>query len=141
MQFRGVPYNRTQLRMTQEMIIDLYQTAVKNYSSFVENLDLLHITTEKSQEKSTEKAEDTLAAWIDGLHIDDAEDGEPRHAHHRCGRYNVASINHAQLELYRCSHCQNPSAILRRCSGCGKTRYVTEFLFFIKSDLGPFKTT
>lgn len=122
MQFIDVPVKKTQLHLTREMIIRLYPGAAKNYASFIENLDTLHITTEKSQEKSAEKAEDTLAAWIDGFHIDDAEKGEGGHYRHRCGTYKVASISKTNLELYRCSHCESPSAVLRKCGGCGKTR-------------------
>ncbi len=32
------------------------------------------------------------------------------------------SILNENTQLYRCSWCTNPSAILRKCSGCGKAR-------------------
>ena len=31
-------------------------------------------------------------------------------------------VNPNTVELYRCTWCKNPSAALRKCSGCGKTR-------------------
>ncbi|KAK7683476.1 hypothetical protein QCA50_013310 [Cerrena zonata] len=123
LEFMNIPNKKTQLRLTREMIMHLYTPAVKNNTFFIEKLDTLHITTEKSQEKSTEKAEDTLAAWIEGLQIDDAENGELGQYHHHCRTYKVAMINKADLELYRCSHCENPSAVLKKCGGCGKSRY------------------
>ena len=50
------------------------------------------------------------------------EDGADEHAHphpHACSHPKISMNNAA---LYRCTWCGNPSAVLRKCGGCGKTR-------------------
>lgn len=63
---------------------------------------------------STENSEDDLAAWLEDMHMEDGQ-LEPEHCLH-------PKINSNQVALYRCSWCGNPSAVLRKCSGCTKTR-------------------
>lgn len=33
-------------------------------------------------------------------------------------------MNSSNIKMYRCTNCRNPSAALRKCSGCAKARYV-----------------
>jgi hypothetical protein len=69
----------------------------------------------------SQKATDDLAAWLDDyLHVDDDEQDEKYHAHTTCASRARVSAN--TVALYRCSNCGNPSASLRKCGGCGKTR-------------------
>jgi hypothetical protein len=63
---------------------------------------------------AADKAEDDLAAWLGDEHFE----GEDR----------PATFNDSHVELYRCSWCGNPSAILRKCAGCSKTRYALRFI-------------
>ena len=60
-----------------------------------------------------EDKEHELAAWLNNLDLDDAgEDGR--------GCANLRA-NPKRVELYRCTHCGNPSAVLRKCK-CNKVR-------------------
>lgn len=57
--------------------------------------------------KAKESYEDDLAAWLDNLTVEDGEEepySEP-----------VYTVNTSRIQLYRCSHCGNPSAVLRKC--------------------------
>lgn len=111
------PPKKTQMRLTRQLIVQYYQTAAKNWGSVVERFDRMDLSSESCSIPSPSKAEDDLAAWLDVLHFDDDE-----HEHaQRCAHPKI-SIN--SVSLYRCSHCGNPSAVLRKCGGCGKTRHV-----------------
>jgi len=102
---------KTELRLAQQTVISLYPTAVKEWNDVIASFDKLR--TQPEPEISPEKAEDDLAAWLDDM------DGEPE-AHPEAFIHPVLNNNH--VGLYRCSWCGNPSAILRKCSGCEKTR-------------------
>ncbi len=103
------------MRVTRETIMRLYASAAKDFRPHIAHLDALFAEEDDGAEgRAASKAEDTLAAWLDSLHLD--EDGHS-HVHHRRVKFNISSV-----ELYRCSWCGNPSAVLRKCGGCSKTR-------------------
>ncbi|KAJ6491308.1 hypothetical protein C8R47DRAFT_1214699 [Mycena vitilis] len=107
-----VPPANTVLRLTQQTVVAAFSDAIDEWGDF--------IAANLAQGKPTldaEKVEDGLAAWLDNVHID----GE-RDAHRHAQRHPV-SFSNSQIELYRCSWCGNPSAVLRKCAGCSKTRY------------------
>jgi hypothetical protein len=79
-------------------------------------MDSLH-STEKEQEQSAIDAEDNLAAWLEGTNLDDHEN-EHRYCYSRSSR----SASDAEIKMWHCSYCHNPSAVLRKCAGCGKAR-------------------
>ncbi|KAG2111771.1 hypothetical protein BD769DRAFT_1630248 [Suillus cothurnatus] len=106
---------KTQLRLTQQNIVKRYPTAVQEWKDLIARFDEVMMD---ERPISLEKAEDDLAAWLDDLHIDQGEEDEcqpQRCSHPRISPNTVA--------LYRCSWCGNPSAALRKCSGCEKARY------------------
>ncbi|KAG0707957.1 hypothetical protein DFH29DRAFT_979573 [Suillus ampliporus] len=106
---------KTQLRLTQQNIVKHYPTAVREWKDLVARFD---DETKDEGTISLEKAEDDLAAWLDDLHL---EQGEEDEAHpQRCSHPRVSPNT---VALYRCSWCGNPSAALRKCSGCEKARY------------------
>ena len=71
------------------------------------------------------RLEDGLAAWLEDVHL---EDGTLEEGPMRCQpSEEVRKVMFEDVELYRCSWCGNPSAGLRRCSGCSKTRCVYVF--------------
>jgi len=115
--FLGYDIRRTQMHLTRELAVKLYASAVKEWGHFITRFDGLHSTT-AHQKASMENAEDHLATWLENLEVDDTD-----HQHgHRC-RDNRRTVNRSTVELYRCSWCKNPSAVLKKCSGCQKTRY------------------
>ncbi|KAG1741461.1 uncharacterized protein EDB91DRAFT_1130575 [Suillus paluster] len=106
---------KTQLRLTQQNIVKRYPTAVREWKDLVARFDE---ETKDEHTISLEKAEDDLAAWLDDLHLEQGETDETRPQ--RCSHPRVSPNT---VALYRCSWCGNPSAALRKCSGCEKARY------------------
>ncbi|KAJ7698629.1 hypothetical protein B0H17DRAFT_1006605 [Mycena rosella] len=103
----GITPPRTNLRLTQQTVVRLFPEAVEEWGEFITNNSRLD-----GPAPSTEKAEDDLAAWLGDVHLE----GEDQ-----C--HQPATFNTSHLELYRCSWCGNPSAVLRKCAGCAKSRY------------------
>lgn len=117
--FVGGPPAKTELRLAQQTIISLYPSAVKEWGDVIIRFD--NILTTKEPEISSEKVEDDLAAWLDDMH---KEDGEPEILEEMLSH---PVLSQDCVALYRCSYCSNPSAALRKCSGCAKTRYVHRY--------------
>jgi len=63
--------------------------------------------------EDVERRMDELTAWLEKL---DVEPDEPQQTH--CAN---PKVNPNRVVLYRCTHCGNPSAVLRKCK-CGKVR-------------------
>ncbi|KAI0071533.1 hypothetical protein K474DRAFT_1652388 [Panus rudis PR-1116 ss-1] len=136
----GHPPKRTQLRLTREMVVSKYVNAVKEWGDFIIRLDKMNDEPERLLEKLASRADDYLQAWLDNHPIEDEDGndsatstngaGNEGHDHdhgHSCGEDHSArrkKNNLSHVDLYRCSHCGNPSAVLRKCGGCGKTRLV-----------------
>ncbi|OBZ77723.1 hypothetical protein A0H81_02629 [Grifola frondosa] len=98
-----------------DLATNSYPAAVKEWGDFIARFDKLDATVDDHPDISPSKAEDDLAAWLDNLRMDDGEEEHPHHCAH-------PKINTNSVALYRCSWCGNPSAVLRKCAGCGKTR-------------------
>lgn len=111
----GMKLPRTQIRLAQETVINLYPAAVKEWSDVIARFDTLSSTNSETP-VSTSKPEDDLAAWLEDIHVDDD------HEVPRPTRCSHPKLNASHVALYRCSWCNNPSAVLRKCSGCTKAR-------------------
>lgn len=112
------------MRLSREMMLRLWPKAIKDFASTITYYDAIYDTASK-EEKSVAGAEDTLAAWLDEISHEDDEDG-----HHHDTHCINPRINSNSVELYRCTYCRNPSAALRKCSGCGKVRYGDRYVTF-----------
>jgi len=97
-------------------IIDHLPAAAKEWGEITER----YAETVKENDLDKDKAGDSLAAWLEHVEIGDTNNvGESLHGSH----YFNTTFRFDDVTLYRCSWCGNPSAILRKCKGCGKTRY------------------
>ncbi|KAJ2912907.1 hypothetical protein MD484_g7504, partial [Candolleomyces efflorescens] len=106
---------RTMLRQTQATVVSLFSSSIAKYSAFFECGKTVQPSVES---EADQKVKDDLAAWLDNMHLEEGEkEPDVAHVHPR--------ISSNQVDLYRCSHCGNPSAALRKCSGCEKARYVS----------------
>lgn len=112
----GSKQQNTTLRLTRELVTTHYQSAATEWGSLISRLDTVNSGNEL-QEKNEAKAEDNLAAWLEGLRVDEEDHDPPQRCTH-------PKMNSNTVVLYRCSYCNNPSAALRKCGGCGKTKYV-----------------
>ena len=110
------PYRRSNTRLTVELVERRCCSAGSEWADFVRRLDGPQATNQGAKERSEDKAEDNLTAWLAGTHID-GEGDDQYHLTHPTAKASA-------VRLYRCSYCHNPSAALRRCGGCGETRCV-----------------
>lgn len=118
----GIDEQRTQVRLTRELVVKHYPLALKSWGAVIARVDKMDLhSAEAHRLPSPAKAEDDLAAWLENMSVDDAPD---EHEHARCTHPKVSPT---AVELYRCSHCGNPSAVLKKCGRCGKTRCVGLF--------------
>ncbi|EEB89740.1 hypothetical protein MPER_12130, partial [Moniliophthora perniciosa FA553] len=101
---------KTQLRLTQQTFVKNYRAAIAEWGDIVANYQGFQ---DQPVEPKT-KTDDDLAAWLDDLKLDNGEQ-EPSRCH--------SKVNTNHVALYQCSWCFNPSAVLRKCAGCGLTRY------------------
>ncbi|CAK5268828.1 unnamed protein product [Mycena citricolor] len=101
---------QTIMRLTQRKVVNLFPGAMAEWGDFIS----VH-TGQTASNPEPERLEDDLASWLEGNHGDeDAHRGQ----HHPSPTFDMQNV-----ALFRCSRCGNPSAILRKCGGCAKTRY------------------
>ncbi|KZT70478.1 hypothetical protein DAEQUDRAFT_667559 [Daedalea quercina L-15889] len=111
----GITLKTTQGRLTRELIVKQYPMAVKSWGEVIARFDKMDLTSPSAHRLPTPaKAEDDLSAWLENMSVEGAPDED--------GHYVHPKIMPTAVELYRCSYCGNPSAALRKCGGCGKTR-------------------
>ncbi|KAI1791760.1 hypothetical protein LXA43DRAFT_1181643 [Ganoderma leucocontextum] len=129
MKWMGYPIKKTQMNLTRELILDLYTPGATEWGALVRRFDEQDRFVEGETRLSAAQAEDELAAWLGNIDLDhDNHEHDHGHIHHGHGsrRANAPSSTDRGTrgyELYRCSWCGNPSAVLRKCGGCAKTRY------------------
>ncbi|KAM5536335.1 hypothetical protein V8D89_009987 [Ganoderma adspersum] len=123
MEWMGYPIRKTQMNLTRELILELYTPGAAEWGDLVRRFDEQDLF-----------AEDELAAWLGNIDLDDEHGHDHDHNHHAHGHGHGHGARRANApsdadrgtrgyELYRCSWCGNPSAVLRKCGGCAKTRY------------------
>ncbi|KAG7446986.1 uncharacterized protein BT62DRAFT_980509 [Guyanagaster necrorhizus] len=109
--FIGSPPPKANECLAQETVLKLYTNAAQEWESTISNND-----TEWEDIVTSEGVDDDLHAWLEELHLDNpAIKANPSCLHPKITSNHVA--------LYRCSWCGTPSAVLRKCSRCGQTRY------------------
>lgn len=113
----SMPFADSIMRLTRQTVLKHYGPGVKEWGDVVSRFDSLSST--EPEEIPKDKIDDDLASWLDSsLHVEDAiEEEHPKACSHPV-------INPNRVELYRCSWCGNPSAVLRKCRACGLTRCV-----------------
>ncbi|KAI0374602.1 hypothetical protein BV20DRAFT_934661 [Pilatotrama ljubarskyi] len=131
MKHMGYPIAKTQLNLARELILNLYTEGAKEWGAFVKRFDELDAQFQANHFEAAPDAEDGLAEWLEKVDIADSDEDDG-HGSHRHGRGHghpqgrtvpKATSETSSCELYRCSWCGNPSAALRKCAGCGKTKY------------------
>ena len=118
----GIPHQKTFPILAVRTVLDHYGPGVKQWGSVVERLNnVIENSPEYEQLRpvptTTEDKEHELAAWLNNLDLG----GEEEEGAHGC--------MNPRVELYRCGHCGNPSAVLRKCR-CNKIRSVSVLSHF-----------
>ncbi|KAJ4496420.1 hypothetical protein C8R41DRAFT_826368 [Lentinula lateritia] len=108
------PIPNTQLRLAQAAIVEQYSAAVSEWEEVILRLNN---SSEKQPEVSpdSEKVQNDLNNFLNDLQLDDESPAKRLAAHPK--------VNLNSVLLYQCSWCKNPSAMLKKCSGCSQTRY------------------
>lgn len=118
----------TQLRLCQQMVTKLYPSALKEWADTIKRFDKLRNAEGRGLDAVAPlppgQVEDDLATWFEDLRVDDGPEID-RSFEAKAGCVHPALSGYSSnLDLYRCSWCGNPSAALRKCGKCAKTRCV-----------------
>lgn len=131
------------MRLTQETVRRHFAESTTKYGTLFKKM----AEETPSRDIEMEKGRDDLAAWLQDLRLECDEgdcaghDHGTEHTHsHGEQRPNVDSkyvsnpkISGNMVALHRCSYCGNPSAVLKKCSGCERSRF--EFPFVSRLNL------
>ncbi|KIK70282.1 hypothetical protein GYMLUDRAFT_34777 [Collybiopsis luxurians FD-317 M1] len=112
----GLPTPRTCMRLTQEAVVSKFPNAVAEWEKVILQLN---DQSPKQPEvfAESEKVQKDLKKFLDDdLNLDDGGCAANMTMAH-------PKVNTNNVVLYQCSYCSNPSAVLRKCSGCAKARY------------------
>ena len=107
--FMGIVPPKTTLRKTQETAVKLLPEALKEFGSLFDR-PARNADSEKAKLKE-ETFHDDLSAWLDNLTLEDGEETSPADAEMGNVKVDVRAVS-----MYRCSHCGNPSAALKKCA-------------------------
>ena len=139
----GYGPRETQVRLIQKAVVRTYPAAVEEWAHVLAHADRMeHLRAAEPWETSP----DELAEWLSGTGLDDEDDGHGglhgsgvhahgHGAHCHCMPEERPEVTMSDFQLYRCSYCGNPSAVLRKCSGCGKTRYAGFLCLSVSKEL------
>lgn len=93
-----------------------YPAAVLQWAHLVDRFDRLAAAEPTYQPQSTSVQENVLANWLDrSPESSDQSKATPE-------LQQVGPIWMGQVSMYRCTWCNKPSAVLRKCGGCGTAR-------------------
>lgn len=119
--FLGINVKDTNIRMARRTIVSRMSAASKEWDEAVAGFEFGdHRKT--SSELGPQNAEDNLTAWLENMNLDSDEPGESRALSTEHMHMTHPKVNPNDVDLYRCSWCKNPSAVLRKCSTCESTR-------------------
>ena len=121
------------MHLARELVLSLYPKALAEWGPLIARFDELEKCADAAPTPSSmEQAYEDLAAWLEDVQLNDSGEtigNENGHSHRTCEAGSIAhrphpKINMESVALYMCSCCGNPSAALKKCGGCGQTRYV-----------------
>ncbi|EIN09049.1 hypothetical protein PUNSTDRAFT_102596, partial [Punctularia strigosozonata HHB-11173 SS5] len=123
----GARVPNTQQRLARMMVVEGYAVANEEWGSAVKRSDdaPLDVSDEPFQLLDPGKAMSDLAAWLDDGPLVSSDEEESTSSADRPAQVRLAPrrVTIDSVSLYLCSFCENPSAALKKCGGCGKTRY------------------
>ncbi|KAF8503927.1 hypothetical protein JB92DRAFT_2970109 [Gautieria morchelliformis] len=113
----SAPVSKTQFRLARQNILKHYASAAAEWSPVISRFGSMEPSEPPSQALVVSRSPaEELADWSDGSKLDNESDEPKMYCVH-------PQTGGKPLELWRCSHCGNPSAMLKKCTGCMKTRY------------------
>jgi hypothetical protein len=119
MKHLGLDEFNTIEHLASTMILEEYSPSSREWGTVVERYDALESGDIASADLAAPEVDDALTRWLDDVRADDGVGvgtlPEHTHEHGRLGGHGV--------RLPRCANCGAASAVLQKCSGCGKIRY------------------
>ncbi|KAI5888609.1 uncharacterized protein SCHCODRAFT_02637205 [Schizophyllum commune H4-8] len=116
----GVVPPKSNLRLAQQAVLRHYPAAIEDWGHVIARTG----NSASSCSVQPESAADDLAAWLDDMRLEEGETADAGDEHHHDHAHaEPREFKKSDFELYRCSYCRNPSAVLRKCGGCSKARY------------------
>ncbi|KAH8828003.1 hypothetical protein DL96DRAFT_1464036 [Flagelloscypha sp. PMI_526] len=106
----------TAVRQVNDLIIKLYERAEQKFGRIIE---ILVREEDIPYKKPSDEAANDIASWLSRVEIEGTKgvlEGQWR------GGATRSKVE-PRTGMYRCSYCSNPSAALKKCSGCSQTRY------------------
>ncbi|KAJ3566370.1 hypothetical protein NP233_g7053 [Leucocoprinus birnbaumii] len=130
MRIVGFATPSTKMRLTQQTVVKHYKESVERFGDIIKRAgSAFHDCSHDLADPTSEENEDKMAAWLGNLDLEDrtlnTEEVYQVGAESRISKsgVEVAVVDGEYLSLYQCGWCGNPSASLRKCSGCGNARY------------------
>ncbi|KAE9408773.1 hypothetical protein BT96DRAFT_932534 [Gymnopus androsaceus JB14] len=132
----GIPICKTQLRRAQEAVVTNFAAAIAEWDNailWINSTDHLreippafecfHNEFMTQSFKEDLELNDGCMNNTSNTNMDSAHQHSHQHSHGQKTTSAHPNVNTNNVVLYECSWCGNPSAVLRKCSGCGKARY------------------
>jgi hypothetical protein len=113
----------TQWRRSLNTVLERYERAANSWDIRLEACDKAASGHEPATGDKYQKHDD-LAEWLSTVILEDggkAVDVDCGHGSEKSA--GTPFIDGKAVFLYHCSFCRNTSASLKKCGGCGKTRY------------------
>ncbi|KAI0262815.1 hypothetical protein BC834DRAFT_890419 [Gloeopeniophorella convolvens] len=120
--FLGYSIRHTQIRAARSTVLDRMSAAQQEWGALVRTM----ADGAPKAVPTPDAEEEALAAWLERMVTEDVDDAGAPGSREEEGSTHMqvhprVTVNN--VELYRCSWCGTPSAVLRRCGGCQKARY------------------
>jgi hypothetical protein len=111
----GLPVADSEMRLGAQMLIKHWKSAAQNWGWAVRKVDVEEDTP--MDDVAAPEVIDAFDAWV--AEVQPPQD--PKDVLEDICNHPRLGGHHAKM--YRCANCGNPSAALRKCSGCGRVRY------------------
>ncbi|EIN09009.1 hypothetical protein PUNSTDRAFT_143643 [Punctularia strigosozonata HHB-11173 SS5] len=124
--FLGFPPTDTRVRLTRAFVVDNYAAAEKEWGDLVRHFDAVTTKDKGARERESidpELVTNDLALWLEQDDEDDEEQDDKGGDDTLTVWEPPSELSVSSIPLYECSYCQNASAVLKKCGGCGNTRY------------------
>lgn len=118
------PMRLTQMRQARQIIMDRLEPAWQAWGDVIVRLSAAAQNGAEVHQVRPDKAEEDFITWLEREVEDpDVRGNAPQDY---SDQSSARSVDMKAVELYRCSWCRNPSAVLKRCKGCGGTTCVSD---------------
>ncbi|KAF8750674.1 MYND finger [Rhizoctonia solani] len=117
------PLAKTQRKLAIDTIIPLFAKPMKNWRTVISRLDKPSRGHHRHSHLTEDDPDHILANWLARTQFDDEDAAQTEFADINAPDDTSYGTALADVLVYRCSLCGNPSASLKRCARCKSVRY------------------